>query len=144
MNTQTPETPAVESLTVNVPVAVTYKQIADLFTTGIEGGDARQWLISLHPGPNDCAVVTQGPWYSDSKFWAQESYTLTAVEDVNDDGDPKTGKVHKIGPAEVVAGIELMAREYFGHFADWRDDNDDAATGDVFLQCVILKDVVYG
>jgi hypothetical protein len=41
-------------------------------------------------------------------------------------------------------GTELMAEKYDWHFMDVIMDNDDAVTADVWLQCVLLGEVVYG
>jgi hypothetical protein len=40
--------------------------------------------------------------------------------------------------------LRLMAEKEPRHFADFMQENDDAVTGDVFLQCVLLKAVIYG
>jgi hypothetical protein len=37
-----------------------------------------------------------------------------------------------------------MAQAYTRHFADFINQNDDAITGDVFLQCCLLGEVLYG
>jgi hypothetical protein len=37
-----------------------------------------------------------------------------------------------------------MAREYGRHFSDMIAENDDATTADVFLQCCLFGELVYG
>ena len=41
-------------------------------------------------------------------------------------------------------GLKLMASKYPRHFKDFIESNEDADTSDVFLQCCVLKDVVFG
>lgn len=41
-------------------------------------------------------------------------------------------------------GLTVMAHAYTRHFADFINENEDAITGDVFLQCCLLGEVVYG
>ncbi len=41
-------------------------------------------------------------------------------------------------------GLQLMADKHIRHFSDFIAENDDAITGDVFLQCCLFKDVIYG
>jgi hypothetical protein len=41
-------------------------------------------------------------------------------------------------------GLRIMAEKYPRHFLDMVCENDDAATGDVFLQCCMFGEVVYG
>jgi hypothetical protein len=44
----------------------------------------------------------------------------------------------------VTKGLEIMATKYARHFADLVSENDDADTHDVFLQCALFGEVVYG
>ena len=37
-----------------------------------------------------------------------------------------------------------MAQEYPQHFLDAVTENDDAITADVFFQCIVFNDVIYG
>lgn len=44
----------------------------------------------------------------------------------------------------VKKGLELMRDEYPRHWADLAEEEDDAITGDVFLQLAVFGEVVYG
>jgi hypothetical protein len=37
-----------------------------------------------------------------------------------------------------------MAADYPRHFADLVNENDDADTGDAFVQCCVFGEVIYG
>ena len=41
-------------------------------------------------------------------------------------------------------GLEILATKYPKHFADFMNENDDADTGDVFLQCCLFGEAIYG
>lgn len=41
-------------------------------------------------------------------------------------------------------GLQIMATKYPRHFENLLEENEDAETGDVFLQCCLLGEVVYG
>lgn len=41
-------------------------------------------------------------------------------------------------------GLQIMAKDYINHYADLVKDNADAVTADVFLQCCIFGEVIYG
>ena len=41
-------------------------------------------------------------------------------------------------------GIQLMSEKYTHHFADLINENDDAITGDVFLQLCLFGELIYG
>ena len=44
---------------------------------------------------------------------------------------------------KLVRGLQVMAEKYPRHFADFHAENDDAETGDVFLQCCLFGELVY-
>lgn len=46
--------------------------------------------------------------------------------------------------AKIVAGIQTMAEKCPYHFANFLAENDDAETGDVFLQCCLFGDIIFG
>jgi hypothetical protein len=41
-------------------------------------------------------------------------------------------------------GLQVMAEKYPHHWQDLMNDNDDATTGDVFLQCCLFGEIVFG
>ena len=41
-------------------------------------------------------------------------------------------------------GAKIMAQRYPRHFKDWINENDDSITADVFLQCCLFGEIVYG
>jgi len=41
-------------------------------------------------------------------------------------------------------GLKLMAEKYPRHYGDFADENDDADTGDVFLQLALFGDIIFG
>lgn len=44
----------------------------------------------------------------------------------------------------IASGLAVMQRDYPRHFADLVSGDDDATTADVFVQCCVLGEVVYG
>jgi hypothetical protein len=58
--------------------------------------------------------------------------------------DQEEGKVYKLNLGAIHKGIEVMAAKYPRHFGDFLSENSDSTTGDVFLQCCLLGEVVYG
>lgn len=45
---------------------------------------------------------------------------------------------------KVEKGLQVMANDRPADFADFVEGNYDDNTGDVFLQCCLFKDVIYG
>ena len=58
-----------------------------------------------------------------------------------DDPDNKPVKLDK---EALYKGLQIMATKYPIHYHNFVDDNYDAETGDVFLQCCLLGEIVYG
>ena len=71
----------------------------------------------------------------------------TYDEDVDYDADlsefPKSAK-HHITLDNVRKGLELMRDQYPHHYADLVEEEDDAITGDVFLQLAVFGELIYG
>jgi hypothetical protein len=53
-------------------------------------------------------------------------------------------KEHVLSMVEITKGVQIMAEKYPKHFSDMITDNDDATTGDVFLQCCLFGEIKYG
>jgi len=53
-------------------------------------------------------------------------------------------KVYRLNDHSIQEGLKLMAQKCPIHFGDFLKDNHDAITADVFLQCCLLGDLVYG
>lgn len=67
------------------------------------------------------------------------------LEEMGPDMEPIEGaKVFRLSDNSIQKGLKMMANKYPRHFGDFMDDNDDAITADVFLQCCLLEDLVYG
>lgn len=54
------------------------------------------------------------------------------------------GESHTLDLAACEEGLRIMAKLYPHHWQDFVTEGDDATTADVFLQCAVLKDLVYG
>lgn len=67
-----------------------------------------------------------------------EGCSLT-IEDGED-----SNKTFILDRAAIERGVQVMAEKYPQHFADILTENGDATTGDVFLQCCLFGDTIYG
>ena len=122
---------------ITVKVEITTQQVVDLISCAFEGG-SNYWCHS--------AIRVDGAVGSiyEPEFWDNGGQLIMAYDDpdADDEGDCTGSKT--IGLPELEAGLAIMAEKYPSHFGDLMNDNTDADTGDCFLQCVILGDVVYG
>lgn len=45
---------------------------------------------------------------------------------------------------KLIKGAKIMAQKYPRHFKNWIEETDDSITADVFLQCCLFGEIVYG
>lgn len=80
------------------------------------------------------------PCYED-KIWA---YVKASDGHIVKFIDKEDGSESFMTWMSIQSGTNLMAEKYDWHFMDVIMENDDAVTADVWLQCVLLNEVVYG
>lgn len=102
---------------------ITNQMIADLFVTAYEGG-SNHWLDR-----------TMGRQHGHNYGPNMTAYIVFA----DDDHTP-----YSISWNTIQTGLKIMQRDYPRHWADLINDNMDADTADVFLQCVCFGEIVYG
>jgi hypothetical protein len=116
------------------------QRVQDMIIGAFEGG-SNYWIeraVLIHPKPEELpedGVV----WWGNSKrnVFAEADFLVKVKPD--DESD-----FFHLGPRQVRDGLEIMARDYGRHFADMIAENDDATTADVFLQCCLFGELVYG
>jgi hypothetical protein len=126
-------------VTTNIPES----RIADLLCAGFEGGVGYWCVITGYDTP-DNPRSAQG----DDEIFPHVDYPLCGgavlceahLEDEFQD-EPETLTLDR---EAVERGLRLMAEKYPRHWADFIAENEDACTGDVFIQCALLGEVVYG
>ena len=66
------------------------------------------------------------------------------AEDFDGNGKFPESAKHRITMDNVQKGLEMMQEQYPRHYADLVEGNDDAITGDVWLQLAVFGDIIYG
>lgn len=61
--------------------------------------------------------------------------------ELNEGEEPKK---YRVKLADVRRGLEKMRDEHPRHWADLVEENDDAITGDVWLQLTVFNELIYG
>jgi predicted RNA-binding protein with TRAM domain len=110
--------------TFKINLEVPKKRIVDMFITACEGG-SNYWASNLVPKGKT----------GDGYEAMLEGFTVK---------DTETGKKVNVTKTDIKNAIGLMAKNYSRHFSDLINENDDAETGDVFLQLCCFQDVIYG
>lgn len=133
---------------ITVKTEITTQAIADLMVSAIEGNHmTRAWCNGIKPTgrtikfAEELEKKNKARWYSIADFY-NGGFELM-VEEIDDESTGHITK-HRINAGTLKAGLERMAKEQPEHYADFLSENYDIITADVFLQCVVLKDLIYG
>ena len=121
------------SVTVTIPTTVTYQRLSDLLCNAIEGG-SNYWCTTIDRKGG--ITKEQAPYRQDVPFvdggWLDVDWC-----------DRDDAPVKRIDLEAVKKGLTVMAEKYPQHYSNFLMENDDAETGDVFLQCIVFGDVIY-
>jgi hypothetical protein len=124
-----------------VKMEVTPQKVSDQFVTAFEGG-SNYWLQTAKLWKAD-NKPTDTPWYACPAVF-EKSFEIELGYD-DPDGYEGEGKGRKrITDVDVRRGLEVMARTCPKLFAELMADEGDADTADVFVQCALFGEVVYG
>ena len=120
---------------ITVPVNISEQRVKDLLCNAIEGG-SNYWVSTLDRKGG--ITRAQAEYRQDVPFveggWLE-------LEEQDQSGDTKTFKIDR---AAIIKGLAVMAEKYPRPFGDFISENDDAETGDIFLQCICFGEAIYG
>lgn len=132
------ETRDIMTITINIDKA----RIYDLLITGIEGGSDYWAQIE-----GDYAQAIRDA----EKPGVRSAFGLIDLRDGSEVWEGGMGEHDEerrppmgLNDAFLMNGLKVMAKEYPKHFSDFLEENEDAITGDVFMQCVYFGEVIYG
>ena len=121
-----------------LPIEIPDQRIQDLLCSALEGGSNYWYFIESFNYPKGEDKQSLGIEFEHLELpFKGGSLTFTVPED--DDG-----KEYILDSKAIQQGMKVMAEKYPRHFENFLDENDDAITGDVFLQCCLFGEVVYG
>jgi hypothetical protein len=128
-----------------VPTKVTPQQICNLLCTAFDGNMTSCWAgwKTIMPDESDWSWCTP----EDRKTWddVRKCYVaamcggMVVIVDHEEDD-----KEYILDRAALHRGVKAMSEKFPEHWADFINENDDAITGDIFVQCCVFGDTVYG
>lgn len=125
---------------VHVTIKMTRERIYDLLSCAIYSGGSAYWcVVQKVNGP----AIVGGNHDDEPDYWNGGSVVFSA----NCDGSPYKHNGQSrfvLNDATIVSGLSLMATKCPTAFGNWLADNEDADTGDVFLQLCLFGEVVFG
>ena len=124
---------------------ISYETIAFLIISAVNGGTS---FI------DEIQVVAPSRWaYSDPDYTVGEKHPYTdypfnfggAIKITCDDGGDGGKAVYLLDLASIRKGLTLLAQseEYQFHFMNIIEENDDAYTGNAFLQMALFGELIY-
>jgi hypothetical protein len=120
---------------VKTTVNLTEQQVYDLLVTAREGG-SNYWIDSyVSTAPAESFTPVDGEVYKFADY-PLHGGSITITHD-------ETEKAI-LNLENIQSGLQVMANKYNRHFTDLLNDNMDAITADVFLQCCVFGELVYG
>jgi hypothetical protein len=122
-------------------VEISEQRIRDTLCTAFEGGIG-YWARCPEYG---YTVASPAEWPVVSYYYehAVHPQGYVTIEDIEDDEDGKKPR-YRLDRESIAVGLRIMAADYPRHFADLVNENDDADTGDAFVQCCVFGEVIYG
>ena len=119
---------------VQVEIEFASESVANLIITAVESHGG--WLESFN--------ATGLPRPDGVTWWEQLPKVLGTMYDWFLSFEDIDGDKHVLNQKKVECGLRLLLTEEPEHYQDWRAENYDAITADVFLQLCLLGEVVYG
>lgn len=131
------------AFTVTATVEVSLDTVANILCSALEGGSNYWYEIDSFVEPKQIAPEIAAEWGG----FRHISYPLSEggglkIRDI--EGSEDATKLQLLDLKAVAFGVQTMATKYPKHFADMVQENDDAITGDVLLQCCLFGELVYG
>lgn len=134
------------AISVMVPISLTVERLADLMVTFVESGVSQEWCNNMTTTPELRARYAKKdwPWYAAPALYSDPAFTLTLNVDKATESD--TG-LRVLTLHDLAKGLVLLATKadgaYGRHFIDIMQENEDAATADIFMQMVVYGDEVF-
>lgn len=128
---------------VTVALSIPLKRIADLLCAGFEGG-INYWAVI---GARVQTPEARNFLFEEGRVYVSElplSPGCSVQLGVNGDTTASQPKCKPLNLETVEQGLAIMAKEYPRHFADFLGGGDDAETGDVFIQCCVFGELIFG
>jgi len=141
----------VDKSKIKVEYAVDADRVCSLLVGVFDLGASNYWVHEFDSVEADDPDWSWCESEESLREWLKVSKVYTAVMcgghwDVillndNEDGPGETIRVSK---EDLIEGLKIMATKFPKHFQNFVNENDDVETSDVYFQCCVLKDVVYG
>jgi len=133
---------------IEITKKVSYDTIASLLCDAFEGGSNYWYEIVKYEKPEKIWIWKLPTRSLDEPptIYKHIQYPLSigGAVIIRDNESENKGDNLRLDLDAIHRGIQIMAQKYPHHFANVINENDDAITGDVFLQCCLFGELIYG
>jgi hypothetical protein len=142
-------------MAIKIELEFSDKDAADLLCSVIENNIAREWCLEIDADFSAKQGPRAKPWGADyTPGYIAAPFTEGACLIVRvhshwvgqkiNDTDRTIAAEYRLARKELAAGLAAMAAKHPIHFAALLNGQADALTGDVFLQCCTMGEIVFG
>jgi hypothetical protein len=133
---------------IKVGVEITEEAIKGLLCCAFEGGSNDWYRIEKYkygPGLSAKDFAEDGGKFQGQTYWhpCQLVPLVKGCAVIIADMEAG-GKKYSLDREALTKGLVVMAKDQPLHFGNFISERDDATTGDVFLQCCLFGEVLYG
>ena len=116
------------------------KRISDLLCCALEGGSNYWYCIDEFGSPPELKFRSNSEEiFRHLDYPLNEGGYLMISVHIEDSGAPK-----RLDLDTIKRGLGVMAEKYPRDYGNFIKENEDSETGDVFLQCCLFGEIVYG
>jgi hypothetical protein len=126
-----------DPIKIEVPTTytITKERIQDLLIGALEGGSDYWCEARFVKAPGCIASYMEYPWIDGCQI---------IMNDFEGTDMLGGGQYKELTKDVLELGLRRMAGKYPVHFKNFVEENDDAETADVFLQCCCFGEVIFG
>ena len=124
------------------------KRMMDLVCCGMESGGYGSFIIEQFVTPREmsvkmddfCSELSEKRVYKHVDYPFNEGGAVVLQDKYGDEPD----KFYNLNRESLAKGMQILFEKYPHLYGQWMSENEDAITGDAFIQCCVLGDIVYG
>ena len=129
-------------VTIQAKDQVEEQDVADLLSCAFEGGIGHWAVIIGYKKPE--VIFKWETFEGDDTIYRYVQYPMSEGGAVILQDSEDSSEKWELTLDKVRSGLSVMANKYPRHYADFINGNADAVTGDVFIQCALFGEVVFG
>jgi|OM-RGC.v1.025801105 hypothetical protein len=131
-----------------VKISLSPYAVSSLLCAALEGGSNYWYEIVEYEFPEGITLddFRKGGRFADPEWYWHPAQIIplqegcsVVITDIEDDTER-----WRLNRAAITRGIVTMSQKYPRHWKNVGTSEEDAETGDVFLQCCLLGEIVYG